>query len=109
MILTGAFQVFVVGTLGGILLELFHWYSLRREARLPDYAHSSFYWAISAGMAVAGGALAWLYFGSRADGIVALHVGLSAPLILQKLTTTIAKTPGGKSSQMAEWVRFLQW
>jgi hypothetical protein len=67
------------------------------------------YWAISAVMALTGGVLAWLYFGSRADGIITLHVGLSAPLILQKLTTTIAHTPGGRSSELPEWVRFLRW
>ena len=38
-----------------------------------------------------------LYFGERADGLLALHVGISAPLILQKLASTAAQR-GGKSA-----------
>lgn len=107
MTLDTALEVFLVGTVGGILLEIFHWYGLRRENRLPDYVRSAFYWFLSASMALAGGFIAWLYFGSRAEGIVALHVGLSAPLILQKLTTTLAATPGAKGG--ADWISFFRW
>lgn len=109
MTLTTAMQVFGVGTLGGVFLELFHWYAIRRQGRLPKYARSAVYWIVSALMALAGGMLAWLYFGSRGDGIVTLHVGLSAPLILQKLTTTLAETPGGKSGDLPAWIGFLRW
>jgi hypothetical protein len=108
MALTTSMQVFLVGTAGGVLLELLHWYALRRDGRLPDYAYSAFYWGISAVMALAGGVLAWLYFGSRAEGIVALHVGLSAPLIFQKLSTTLAQTQGAKGLK-PDWQSFLRW
>lgn len=106
MPLTSAWQVFAVGTLGGLLLELFHWYALRREARLPDYAYSLFYWTLSALMALVGGILAWIYFGSKADGIVALHVGISSPLILQKLVSTLAQVPGARGRS---WISFFSW
>lgn len=100
--------VFLAGTAGGCLLELLHWYGLRRDGKLPDYARNVFYWGVTAFMALAGGGLAWLYFGSRAEAVVALHVGLSTPLILQKLTTTIAQTPGGKGGGPS-LVKFLNW
>jgi hypothetical protein len=96
MTLTTILQVFLVACCGGVLLEIVHWYAVRKDGRFPEYAKSPQYWAASAVMALAGGGLAVLYFGSRAEGIVALHVGLSAPLILQKLVTTVADVPGAK-------------
>ncbi len=101
-------QVFLVGFLGGILLELIHWYNLRREDNFPEYIRSPFYWGVSMLMAAAGGFLAVLYFGSRAQGMIVLHVGLSAPLIIQKLTTTIATVPGGRGAR-ASILNFFRW
>jgi len=88
-------QVFLCGLAGGAVLELLHWYSIRRDVKFPAYARSPFYWIITVLMAIVGGGLAWLYFGSQAEAIVTFHVGLSKPLILQKLTTTVANVPGG--------------
>ncbi|TGT78429.1 hypothetical protein EN802_01950 [bacterium M00.F.Ca.ET.159.01.1.1] len=59
-------------------------------------------------MAMVGGGLAVLYFGTQADAIVTFHVGLSTPLILQKLTTTVADVPGGKGTS-ASVVSFFTW
>ena len=92
--LTSTIQVFCVGAAGGIVLELTHWYALRRDPILPTYAKSPFYWTITLAMILIGGILTVLYFGDRAEPIVTFHVGLSAPLILQKLTTTVASVPG---------------
>ena len=94
--LTSSLQVFLGGLVGGAVLELLHWYNIRRDPQIPVYARSPIYWIITLLMAVVGGALALLYFGSQADAIVTFHVGLSTPLILQKLTTTVANVPGGK-------------
>jgi hypothetical protein len=107
MSLTSSWEIFLVGTVGGILLEILHWRGLLREGTLPDYAHNPFYWVVTALLALAGGLMAWLYFGSRAQGIVALHVGLSTPLILQKLTTTLA--PTGAHGAGPRLVRFFKW
>jgi hypothetical protein len=101
-------QVFVVGLAGGGILELLHWYNLRREPEYPTYGKEPKYWIITALMAAAGGGLAVLYFGGRADGIVAFHVGVSTPLILQKLATTIASTPGARGSGPSV-VTFFRW
>jgi hypothetical protein len=108
MTLTTMLQVFLAGLAGGILLEVVHWYALRTDGRWPEYASRPQYWVISAVMALVGGGLAVLYFGAKAEGIVAVHVGLSAPLILQKLTSTIAETPGAKGE--ARGVKeFFRW
>jgi lipid-A-disaccharide synthase-like uncharacterized protein len=104
--LTTVWQVFIAGFAGGIIIEFLHWWTLRREKRLPNYRPA--YWFLSLGMAAAGGGLALLYFGSRADGIVALHVGVSAPIILQKLATTIAEPVGAKGTRTGLW-SFLRW
>jgi hypothetical protein len=106
--LTSALQIFLVGLAGGGVLEVLHWYNIRRDPHLPTYARRPMYWVITALMAAVGGGLALLYFGSQGDAIVTFHVGLSTPLILQKLTTTVANVPGGKGSGPSI-VSFFNW
>lgn len=106
--LTSALQVFFTGFLGGVVLEVVHWYNIVKSGDWPAYGNSPLYWIITLIMALVGGGLAVIYFGSRADGLVAFHVGLSAPLILQKLTTTIATTPGAKSGKTGI-LTFFEW
>ena len=106
--LTSSLQVFLCGLAGGAVLELLHWYNIRRDPQIPAYARSPLYWIITVLMAIVGGGLALLYFGSQADAIVTFHVGLSTPLILQKLTTTVANVPGGKGSGPSV-VSFFTW
>ncbi len=109
MSLTSMLTVFVVGALGGALLELVHWWNLRRRnARFPNYAKSPFYWCVTILMALAGGAVAVFYFGEQAEAMVALHVGISTPLILQKLATTMA-SPGARSANEMRLVDFFTW
>lgn len=107
MDLESAIQVFGVGFIGGVLLELVHWYALTRDPNFSAYKRSPVYWLMSLGMAAAGGLLAMLYFGDQAEGFLALHVGISAPLILQKIATTAALT-GGKSTQPSI-ANFFHW
>ena len=106
--LTSALQVFLCGFAGGVVLELLHWYNKRRDPDMPAYARNPAYWVITALMALVGGGLAWLYFGSKAEPIVTFHVGLSTPLILQKLTTTIASVPGAKGAGPS-FTSFFTW
>jgi hypothetical protein len=108
MTLDSTLQIFLVGLFGGLLLELVHWYALIKQDRSTTLIRNPVYWAVSLLMAVAGGGLAVLYFGSRAEGIVALHVGLSAPLILQKLVTTVADVPGAKGPGTG-LLNFFKW
>ena len=109
MSLTSYWAVFAVGVFGGAFLELLHWWNLRRRnPRFPQYARSSFYWIVTLFMVLAGGAITLFYFGDRAEAIVAFHVGLSAPLIGQKLATTMAQ-PGARSIDGARLIDFFTW
>ena len=109
MPLNSYFAVFVVGTIGGALLEFLHWWNLRKNNHeFPSYVRSFAYWALSAGMTLVGGLLAVLYFGEQAEALLALHVGLSAPLILQKMVTTMAE-PGARSGRRKSLISFLTW
>lgn len=105
MIVEGGYAIFGVGCAGGVLTEVLHWWnfreSLKKSAKeapqLPAYSKNPLYWGITLAMILVGGFVAWIYFGNRAEAIVALHVGLSAPLILQKLTTTVPEAKGAKN------------
>jgi hypothetical protein len=59
-------------------------------------------------MALIGGLLALIYFGNHAEAILALHTGLSAPLILQKLVTTLAE-PGARAGGATSITSFFTW
>jgi hypothetical protein len=97
MIVVGGYAIFGIGCAGGVLAELLHWWNLRESPQLPAYSASPFYWALTVAMILAGGLVAWVYFGERAEAIIALHVGLSTPLILQKLATSVPDTKGAKN------------
>ncbi|MPZ44224.1 MAG: hypothetical protein GEV05_12620 [Betaproteobacteria bacterium] len=97
MVLEGSHSIFMAGCAGGALAELLHWWGLRQSPQLPAYAKSLLYWFITLAMVLAGGLVAWFYFGNRAEAIIAAHVGLSAPLILQKLVTSIPETEGSRN------------
>ena len=109
MPLTSVWQVFFVAVMGGSILELGHWWNLRRRnPRFPRYARSLGYWAVTFLMVLAGGGLAAFYFGENADALVAFHVGLSAPLLLQKLSTTMAQ-PGARRADPHGVLDFFSW
>ena len=110
MSLESIYWVFGVGALGGAALELLHWYALRRDPQLPAYASSPVYWLITAAMVAVGGFAAILYFGGRANAMLAFHVGASTPLLLQKVTTTLVQQPGAKSLEARVTpLTFWQW
>lgn len=100
MVIEGAASVFGVGCGGGALAELLHWWGLKQETKLPDYAKSPLYWIITVAMILAGGFVAWLYFGDSAEGVIVLHVGISTPLILQKLVTAVPQPVGARTVVM---------
>jgi len=79
------YQVFGFGLVGGLIPELLGLYRIRTHsaARRPAYLKTYFYWFVSAGMVVAGGLLAAVYnHYYPINGILAIHLGASAPLIL---------------------------
>lgn len=101
-------QVFLLGAVGGCVNEFMHWWSLKTDPDFPEYARHVKYWIITAIMVVIGGGLAVLYLGASVDALLALHIGLSAPLILQKLTTTAAAVEGARGGG-TNIINFFRW
>lgn len=95
MALESDLAVFSVGVAGGAANELLHWWGLRENPNLPEYAKRGFYWIVTLGMVALGGALAWLQLGSQADALIAFQIGLAAPMLLQKLMKAAPGQTGG--------------
>jgi hypothetical protein len=107
MTLSSDIGVFLAGCSGGIIAEVLHWWNLRTAEKLPVYAYSPFYWGISFAMIIIGGFFCWIQFGSSADALVAVQVGLGAPIVLQKLITG-AQASGARGSE-ASIRDFFRW
>jgi hypothetical protein len=71
------------GMIGGILGELIKWYKLRTSENLPKYLKSPFYWIITLLVIISGGILAVLYGYVKVSAILAVNIGISAPLLIQ--------------------------
>jgi len=82
--------VFGVGSLGGVLAEVLKWYQLKEQPNPPAYFKSGMYWAITVIMALAGGLLAVIQQVDPKQLLLALNIGISAPMILKGLA---AATP----------------
>lgn len=112
MVIEGATGVAGIGLAGGIVAEILHWWNLKEDKQLPDYAKSPKYWIITLAMILTGGFITWIYFGQRAEAIVALHVGISTPLILQKLAISVPAIGGSRNiiaTPKANIRRFFSW
>lgn len=86
--------VFLIGTLGGVLGEALKWYQLRDSLNMPEYSKKPAYWIITAVIALAGGVLAWLYGIDTTKLLLALNIGISAPLILKGLASAVPNLGG---------------
>lgn len=112
MVIEEARFVFLAGCVGGVLAEVLHWWNLRTKPEFPSYARSPGYWAITAAMVLAGGIICWFYFGDRVDGPVALHIGVSTPILLQKLLTSLPEQTGTRElieKPRASLKSFFKW
>ena len=101
MEIEGTRLVFLLGCGGGVLAELLHWWSLRAAPEWPEYARSVKYWALTAAMILAGGGLCAISFPGKAPVLGVLQIGLSTPVLLQKLTTTVADTASRRTPSPA--------
>ena len=95
MALDSDLAVFGVGFAGGVANEILHWWGLRENPQLPQYAARPLYWAVTLAMMLLGGGLAWLQLGAHADGLIAFQIGLAAPMVLQKLAKATPDRTGG--------------
>jgi hypothetical protein len=75
---------FLWGAAGGVIAEGFKWFQLRDSANLPAYRASPFYWGVTLVMILIGGVLAIAYNAST-NPILAINIGISAPLIIKML------------------------
>jgi hypothetical protein len=89
---------FVFGTLGGILINvvrLAELATLTRIERPPTFSDPLWVFQFFA-LPLVGGALAFVY---QADGValkplLAMNIGVSAPLILKTIAAVVPKNPG---------------
>lgn len=88
MILSSPYLIFLFGFFGAVLGEILKWYRIRTRKRLPRYAKSSLYWITTALLSMSGGLLAVLYSNGNMNAIVAVNIGISAPLIIESLSRT---------------------
>lgn len=92
-------MLFGYGLLGGALAELLKWYQMRESPTSPPYLGSLKYWLLTVLMALAGGLLVVVQ--NVGNPLLALNIGLSAPLILKALAAVTPVPPaqtaeGGK-------------
>jgi hypothetical protein len=85
--------VFLLGIIGGLLAEVLKWYQLRESPTPPTYLKSVMYWIITLVMALVGGLLAVIQNVPDAQPILALNIGISAPLILKGLAAAVPIKP----------------
>ncbi len=80
---------FVLGVGGGAAFDFLPLYSSRWGKVRPPWIKSWFFWMTGIAMWVIGGVLAWFYHQQlqlpETNVLLAVHVGASAPLILNKL------------------------
>jgi hypothetical protein len=94
--------VFLMGALGGALAELLKWFQLREAEVWPAYAKSTGYWIITVLMVLSGGLLASVYGLDPGKGLLAMNVGITAPLIIKGLAAAAPSAGGGTKDLNAD-------
>lgn len=96
-------QAFFLGVLGALLSELtivFNFLVNRKKAtRLPSWLKRPIYWIMTCIMALTGGGLVFAYDHSgifMTSPLLALHLGASAPLIIQHMTSRLPGIEPGR-------------
>jgi uncharacterized membrane protein len=88
-------EAFFYGIAGGLVPELIALYRMREDfhSNKPGWVNSFFYWIITAVMVLVGGLLALLYKNSGIEltPVLALHLGASAPILLNSLLAAAPK------------------
>nr|WP_320125377.1 hypothetical protein [uncultured Shewanella sp.] len=81
------FETFIFGVAGGVLPEVYALYNLRHSwlNEKPSWVKSKFYWLITLAMIALGGGTAALYsyIGIKLNALMAIHLGLATPVLIQ--------------------------
>ena len=87
---------------GGIFLELLHWYRLRTNPKFPSYIRMKKYWILTGLMIGFGGLIAVLFLisGSKMTPLNAFVLGFSTPALPHELGKFLPKTVvAGKTTE----------
>ena len=87
MQISGLWQIFAVGALGGVFVEILRWWKIRESPNLPAYARSPLYWAVTILMVLSGGILAVLYGTNQRNALMVANIGATAPALIGAFTT----------------------
>ena len=85
MIISGIWQIFLIGCFGGVMGEALNWYLRRESPRIASYLKGWRYWITTIVMILIGGSLAVLYGIEEKSAILVAHIGLTTPLIIKTL------------------------
>ncbi len=80
-------EIVIWAALGGVLLEVLHWYGLRQNPKFPTYARRLKYWLATVGMVVFGAVVA-VALAEAQNGMSTLNalvLGFSLPSVPHKL------------------------
>ncbi len=91
--MTFNWTTFALGIIGGLMAEVLKWYQLRESPTPPVYLKSVMYWVITVVMALVGGLLAVIQNVPPSQPVLALNIGISAPLILKGLAAVTPIKP----------------
>jgi hypothetical protein len=95
----GLLEGFLYGVLGGFMAEVLGLFRLRQQAPkdLPLWLKSWFYWATTILMMATGGGLVDTYLrsGILVQPILAVNVGISAPLFIGSVLAQAPSIPPG--------------
>ena len=92
----GAQTVFALGCAGGICNEVLHWWNVRRDADFPAYARKIRYWVVTVLMILLGGFVAYLFCGDVTTALAPFQIGLTTPMLLQRLARAAPKHQGAR-------------
>ncbi len=92
MTINGFLPVYLCGVFGAFMYELLKWYRIREKEDLPKYIKSIVYWIITILFILAGGLLATMYGIVNVNALLAVNIGISAPLIIENLYRTIPES-----------------
>jgi hypothetical protein len=81
-----AFHAFAFGALGSILVEIINILAYFQRGRFPERYQKALYWLTRAALAMGAGMIALAH--DVQTKVLAIHLGVATPLILQALART---------------------